>query len=98
MTLAPYLLQYNYTLPKNIHDKVAAAARKQYFGNRDIDTSMGRELIQLLTDVHYFLGIEKGVRLHASAVQSPVYFYYYSFKASQSYADVLSHTKNDYGK
>lgn len=52
----------------------------------------------MLTDVHYFTGVEKGVRMHAAGSKSSVYLYYYSYRSSSSHSDSLSHTKNNYGK
>lgn len=51
----------------------------------------------MLSDKHYFIGIEQGIRLQAKATKSPVYFYYYSFHGSQSRSEGLSHTQNNYG-
>lgn len=95
--IAPHLLDINYTVPNELHQKVALEARSFYFGNNIIDVSTIPQLIQMVTDQNYFIGIENGVRLQAKASQSPVYLYYYAYRGSKSYSDHLTGTHNNYG-
>ncbi|XP_014203332.1 venom carboxylesterase-6-like [Copidosoma floridanum] len=95
--IAPHLLEYNYTLPEEVHERVALAARRKYFGDGGIDNNSTRILIRLLTDEQYSIGIEKSLRVQAEESTSPVYFYYYSYRGSSSRSEHLSHTKNNYG-
>ena len=52
----------------------------------------------MLSDQTFLIGIEDGIRLQARASKSPIYFYYFTFKGSQSYSDHLSRTHNNYGR
>ncbi|CAB0033832.1 unnamed protein product [Trichogramma brassicae] len=84
LSLAPHVLQYNYTLPIWQHRFVARFARHRYFGKKPIDAGSDKALIRLLTDKHYLYDIERAARMHAEASESPVYLYYYSFQSGQS--------------
>ncbi|KAJ8673056.1 hypothetical protein QAD02_004317 [Eretmocerus hayati] len=97
VSLAPSLLEYNYTVPVAMHNEVAISARKEYLGKKAIDKSTVPQLQQLLTDQRYFIGFENGIRLQAAASSSPVYMYYYSYRGSQSYSDHLSRSTKNYG-
>ncbi|XP_014221049.1 venom carboxylesterase-6 [Trichogramma pretiosum] len=95
--IAPYLLESADFLSDDEQARVSREARQEYFGNNSISKETAWNLIELLTDQRYLIGFEAGIRLQARATRSPVYMYYYSFRASQSYSDHLSRTRNDYG-
>ncbi|XP_023316080.1 venom carboxylesterase-6-like [Trichogramma pretiosum] len=97
LSLAPHVLQYNYTLPIWQHRFVARFARLRYFGKKPIDAGTDKALIRLLTDKHYLYDIERAARMHAEASESPVYLYYYSFQSGQSRSRELSHSDKNYG-
>lgn len=44
----PYILDYNDTLPKNLHDEVSQKIRETYFGDSDVTA----ETFQKLVDVN----------------------------------------------
>ncbi|KAJ8669797.1 hypothetical protein QAD02_001056 [Eretmocerus hayati] len=97
ISIAPGLLEYNYTIPSSMYDKVAIDSRREYFGDSSIDNKTKAQLQQLITDQRYFIAIEYGVRLHAAASKSPVHMYFYSFRSSESRSDKLSGTRKSYG-
>jgi hypothetical protein len=80
-----------------MQDKIARMVRKKYFGDKSINKDTETQLMQMITDEHYFIHIDKGVRLQAAAMKSPVYFYLNFFRGSKSYSEVLSGTKTNFG-
>ncbi|XP_014208345.1 venom carboxylesterase-6-like [Copidosoma floridanum] len=95
--VAKYLLDYNYTLPSDKHAKVASKIKKHYYGPNPIDTQNVRPLTLMVGDRLFVTDAEKAARLQAKANKSPVWFYYFSYRAADSLSDVLSGTKQDFG-
>ncbi|XP_058800337.1 carboxylic ester hydrolase-like [Phymastichus coffea] len=95
--VATHLLDYNYTLPKNKHKEVAKKIRKHYFGSKPIDRLNLKSLTLLTGDRLFVVDAEKAARMQAKANESPVWFYYYSYRAAQSLSDTMSGTKENIG-
>jgi bile salt-stimulated lipase len=95
--IAPYLLDYNYTLPKDKHIEISKQIREHYLGNKPIDTDNVKPLILMVGDRLFVVDSEKVARMQAKANKSPVWYYYYSYRAAQSMSDVMSGTKENFG-
>lgn len=96
-SVAPYVLDYNYTIPKDKHKEVANKIKKHYFGKKAIDKSTRDIVVQMVGDRLFVADGEKAARLMAKSNKNQVKFYYYSYRAAQSLSEALSGTKEDYG-
>lgn len=95
--VATYLLDYNYTVPKDKHVEVAQKVREHYFGSKPIDRLNLKALTLMVGDRLFVVDAEKAARMQAKSNESPVWFYYYSYRAAQSLSDLLSGTKENLG-
>lgn len=95
--LAPYLLDYNYTIPREKHVEIARLIRNQYFGSQKIDETMINSLIRVASDRLFIADSEKAARMQAKVNQQPVWYYYYTYRGAQSLSDCMSKTTNNYG-
>ncbi|XP_015432556.1 PREDICTED: venom carboxylesterase-6-like [Dufourea novaeangliae] len=88
--IAPYLLDYNNTIPLSQHKDVAEKARKHYLGSKEISRHTTRQLIHMIGDRLFSSDFEKAVRLQAAVNKSPVWAYYYTYRATHSLSEFLS--------
>lgn len=95
--LAPHFLDYNYTIPKEKHVEVARLIKDHYFGSKKIDQTTTKPLIQVASDRFFIVGSEKAARLQASVNQQPVWYYYYTYRATESVSNAMSGTTTNYG-
>lgn len=95
--VATYVLDYNYTLPKDKHKEIAKKIRKHYFGKKAIDKSTISSVVQMVGDRLFVSDGERAARLMAKSNKNQVKFYYYSYRAAQSLSESLSGTKENYG-
>lgn len=96
--IAPYLLDFADTIPKEKQAEVARKIRSHYFGDKHINKSTIDPLIKLVGDRLFFYDTEETVRLQAKKTLSPVYFYLYGYRAAQSFSTFLSNSTADLGK
>ncbi|XP_001603114.1 venom carboxylesterase-6 [Nasonia vitripennis] len=96
-SIAPYLLDYYYTIPKYEHAYVARVIREHYFGNKTINKENVSTLIQLVGDRIFGADAEKAARAQAYVNKNPVWFFYYSHRASHSVSDSLSNSSKNLG-
>lgn len=95
--LAPHFLDYNYTLPKEKHVEVARLIKTHYFGSAKIDSTTKNSLIQMAGDRFFVVDSEKAARMQAEVNQLPVWYYYYSYRGSDSLSRAMSGTDTNYG-
>ncbi|XP_078045163.1 juvenile hormone esterase [Augochlora pura] len=95
--LAPYFLDYNYTLPKDQHTKVARLIKQHYLGTKKIDETTTKLLVQMAGDRFFVVDSEKAARMQAKVNKQPVWYYYYSYRGATSLSDFMSGTRNNYG-
>ncbi|XP_011306600.1 venom carboxylesterase-6 [Fopius arisanus] len=92
--LAPHLLDFNYTIPQSQHARIAVKIRKHYLGNRKIQKDTAKSLIHMVGDRLFSVDAAKAAKLMAKINRSPVWFYYYNYRASISLTDVFNVTGN----
>lgn len=95
--LAPYFLDYNYTIPKGKHVEVARLVKNHYFGTKKIDESTIKSLIDLASDRFFVVGAELAARMQAKVNRQPVWFYYYSYRGAHSLSEAMSGANTNYG-
>ncbi|XP_015597352.1 venom carboxylesterase-6 [Cephus cinctus] len=96
-SIAPHLLDFNYTVPKEKHVEIARKIKEHYFGSKLIDKLSVKSLIQMVGDRLFVVDAEKAARVQAKVNESPVWFYYFSYKGASSTSEFLSGTKEDFG-
>ncbi|XP_076675393.1 carboxylic ester hydrolase-like [Andrena cerasifolii] len=95
--IAPYLLDFNDTIPLSDHANVSEKIRKHYLGDKEIKKETVLPLIHMIGDRQYGVGCERAARLQAKANKSPVWTYYYSYRAMHSVSEVLSGSTENFG-
>lgn len=80
-----------------MHAAVARKIRNHYLGTKPIDRKTTKALTYLIGDRLYAVDGERAARWQAKLNKSPVYFWYYSYRALTSYSDVFSDSMNDHG-
>lgn len=94
--IAPYLLDFANTISRGAQEQIAQKIRWHYFGNKHINQSTIEILIKLVGDRLFFYDTENTVRLQAG--QSPVYYYLYGYRATDSFSNFLSNSSTNFGK
>ncbi|KAF7989104.1 hypothetical protein HCN44_007414 [Aphidius gifuensis] len=96
-SIAPHLLDYNYTIKVSDHVNIAEKIRKHYLGVEKIDGTMVLPLIHMIGDRLFVVDGEKAARMMAIANKSPVWFYFYSYRAQFSLSDDFIPSRKDFG-
>ena len=99
-SIAPYMLHFQYVVPKYNHANLANLAKKHYLGKAKFSTNrkIVRAFTHLAGDDQIITNAIRAAKLQAKVNTSPVWFYYYSYRAAQSYSDGLSHTTENLGE
>lgn len=63
-----------------------------YYPNLYVDL-----LLQIISDRLFLHEIEKAIKLQASAMSSPVYYYYFSYRGAHSKSELRTHTDENFG-
>lgn len=95
--IAPYLLDYNYTIPREEHAALARQIRKHYLGDKAIDRETVNNVIQMIGDRQFVVDGEKAARSMAAANDKPVRFYRFSYRGEHSLSDWFTGSKKNYG-
>ncbi|XP_058793359.1 venom carboxylesterase-6-like [Phymastichus coffea] len=96
-TIAPHLLDYNFTIPLKDHANVSSKIRNYYFGSKTIGKDTIKELVDVVGDRLYKFNAYKAARLQAAKNKSPVLFMYYNYRAFTSLSDFYSNSTTNYG-
>ncbi|XP_046595274.1 venom carboxylesterase-6-like [Neodiprion lecontei] len=94
---APLVLDFNYTVPADLRALVANCIKKYYFKDEDIGISTLRRIIKMRSDRLYFYHAEEAARLQAEATESPVLFYYFSYRGEHSITEALTGSQTNFG-
>ncbi|KAJ8924272.1 hypothetical protein NQ315_007064 [Exocentrus adspersus] len=77
--IGPFALDIHDTVAKADQLEVAKKIREYYMKDEPMTKDNVYSLVQMITDRIYKAACEKAIRAHAAAVQSPVYYYFYSY-------------------
>ncbi|KRT84539.1 hydrolase, partial [Oryctes borbonicus] len=84
--LAPYILDYNYTVSEAEKPEVGKKIKDYYFqGSIDYE-----KLGKLLGDRFFFVGADTSAKLQAKANKSPVYLYILGYRGQHSIGEMFS--------
>lgn len=97
-SLAPHLLQYYDIVPKSKHTMAAQKIRRYYFGDKPINEENSGILIRLVGDRAFGVDSMKAAKLQAKANKQSVWYYYFTYRSSQSVPEVLFRVNKNYGK
>lgn len=92
--IAPLLLNYNYTIAETEQKNISAKIRKDYFGDKHIDSDSLPDLVHVVGDRLFIADAIRAATLQAKANKNPVWFYYYNFKATKKHKNGLDLGKN----
>lgn len=91
-TIAPNLLDFNFTILKAKHVLVSETIRSHYLGNDKIERKNALPLIRMISDRLYLGPAQKSAKLMAAANRSPVWFSSYNYRAPFSLTQVFGAT------
>ncbi|KAK0085198.1 hypothetical protein PV325_005611 [Microctonus aethiopoides] len=96
-SLAPFIFDYNYTVPLSQHASVGRKIRQYYIGDKPIDKSTAMRIVHAVGDRLYVMGGVQAARMMAKANKSPVKYYYFSYHGADSLSYAMTRTKEDWG-
>lgn len=95
--ISPILFDFNYTVPKEDHAEISRLIREHYIGTGTIDKANAKSLVNIASDRFFMYDSEKAARMQAEVNQKPVWYYYYSYRGTDSLTEMLSKSKDNYG-
>ncbi|CAG9865174.1 unnamed protein product [Phyllotreta striolata] len=78
----PYILHYNEVAADL--DDVSARIRTEYLQNKPVSKQTFPQFVEILSDRLFIADIVAATRLHASAIKSPVYSYFFNYRGAHS--------------
>lgn len=96
--IAPFLFDYNYTIPLSKQAEVSRLIRKHYLGSKSIDGRNTAPVIQMVGDRLFIADGVKAAKLMAKTNQSPIRYYYFTYKGNKRPSSAMSLTKQNFGK
>ncbi|CAH1119672.1 unnamed protein product [Phaedon cochleariae] len=100
--VAHFLLDYNYTLPKEKRIQVAKQIKDLYLGpGEQISNATYKKFFKIFSDRDYIAPSEMAAKAQAKVMRSPVYYYYFDYNSeilptsilmTGRDLDVVSHT------
>ena len=97
--VAPYMLHYENKIAATKHAEIAKLAKEHYFGKRHFETDLKSvmNLTYLAGDSQIVSASLQAAELQSKMNRNPVWYYYYSYRAAQSYSDCRSNTSVNLG-
>lgn len=96
-SIAPHLLDYNFTIPQNMQVQVSQKIKKHYLDDQKINKNTALPLTHMIGDRLFVVDGEKAARMMAKSNKSPVWFYFYSFRGQFSLSDLYTSTTENFG-
>ncbi|KAJ3621323.1 hypothetical protein MTP99_003474 [Tenebrio molitor] len=91
-SLAPDLLDFNYTLAPSLWKDTTKKITEFYLGKGQIDFDQNKDkVIKMFSDRIFLVDAETSVRMQAKASSSPVYYYYFSYPEENNEAKIVGH-------
>lgn len=96
--LMPHIFDYNNTVSDiRTKDKISEDIQKFYLKGKHLSRETFPDLVKALSDRLFIEGIEKAVRFHAKAINSPVYYYYFKYRGVHSLSELTAKSNENYG-
>lgn len=87
--LAPYVLDYNWTMSSDDQNALSERVRLHYLQSRAIDVDSLTDLIKMISDRMFLVGLQRAVRLQSERGKT-VYYYYFRFHSAYGLENVMS--------
>nr|ANK58173.1 carboxylesterase [Stegobium paniceum] len=82
LELAPFVLDYNYTISPDQKNKISEKIKNYYLHGEPISRKTYHELVQMIGDRHFVIPAEKATRMQAKVNKAPIYFYYFTYNGN----------------
>lgn len=96
--LAPYLFDYNYTVPEWKQSVIATWVKKHYLGDDPIATWTYFSILEMISDRLFVGSSVQAALLQARSGKGPIRFMKFSYRGKHSYTEEESGTKTVYGE
>lgn len=93
--VAPVAVMYKKTAQDV--EGVTKAIREFYFGNKRIDRSTQKELVDMFSDGWFFNATDFAINLHLKYVKNDIYLYKFAHRGVASFTEIFGDPFNDYG-
>lgn len=90
-------MDYNFTVDLKLQNEVSQKIRKYFLKTEKLARSNFPKLINMLSERHFFLGIHQAAELQSAVVNSPVYFYYFTYRGAHSWHQEQIGRHEDFG-
>lgn len=95
--LAPHILDFQWTVPESLQAKTAEEIRTKYMGDKPFIKSNFQPFIKIISDRMFIVDAERAARLQAEVTESPIYFYDFNFRGTNSLTNHYGRTKENFG-
>ncbi|KAF7996027.1 hypothetical protein HCN44_009065 [Aphidius gifuensis] len=95
--LAPFVFDYNYTIPLSKHHEVGRRIRHHYIGDKPLDKHTAMEIVHAVGDRLYVMGGLNAVKLMSKYNKSPIRYYYFTYHGADSLGYPMTRTNEDWG-
>ncbi|KAL1464544.1 hypothetical protein WDU94_004177 [Cyamophila willieti] len=96
-SLAPHILDYNFTVPDNLKAEIAEKVRHKYLGNKPINLENQKAFVQIISDRMFKVDAERASRFQSQVNKAPIYFYEFDFKGRYSLSNHYARNYEQYG-
>lgn len=96
--LLPFILDYNYTVSEKNQNYVSQQIRQHYLKEKPVNRKNFLDFVKIISDRTFIVDIHKTAKLQASLMESPVYFYYFTYRGAHSKSEYRSGTDKNFGK
>ncbi|KAJ8933687.1 hypothetical protein NQ318_008405 [Aromia moschata] len=93
----PHILHYNDTVDLKHKDEVSQKIRQYFLQGQSLTKDTYKSLVELMSERLFIYDIEKTGRLHATAVNSPVYCYLFNYRGAHSKTEFRANTTENIG-
>lgn len=95
--LAPQILDYDYTIDLSEKEALSIKIKNEYLKGKPINKETFMDLIQMISDRLFVTDCQTSAKLQASAMTSPVHYYYFTYRGAHSKSESLSLTNENFG-
>nr|WBY51148.1 carboxylesterase [Holotrichia parallela] len=95
LELAPFVLDYNYTVAAGKKDDVSKKIKRAYLKKKRISSETFRVFVDMMSDRLFCISAEIAAKMHAFQARSPVYFYYFAYLGDEIESFSIHFTKED---
>lgn len=95
--LAPYILDFNFTVPDDLKRKTAEKIRQKYLGDKPINRENQKDFVKIISDRMFNVDAERAARFQSKVSKSPVFFYEFNYRGKHSLSNHYARSLDDFG-